>query len=71
MIDLASRAQLLDDSFNLANAELINMTIFLKLVNYLKFEEDSLPFKSASEGLAFFNSMLIHNYTIHKVFKVF
>lgn len=49
------RAQLLDDSFNLGRAEVINQTMFLDITKYLSKETDPLAFTPAFIG---FNYML-------------
>ena len=69
-IDVISRAQLLDDSFNLGKAELIDQTIFLKLASYLKFETNNLAFQAANDGFNFIEIMLSDNYSVFKLFKV-
>jgi aminopeptidase N len=71
MIDVISRAQLLDDSFNLGKSEIIDQTIFLKLASYLKFETDSLAFQAANDGFNFIENMLSNNYSVFKIFKVY
>ena len=70
MIDVISRAQLLDDSFNLANAELINITIFFKLANYLKFETNNLPFQASNDGFRYISRMLNNDFFSLKNFEV-
>ena len=70
VLDASSRAQLIDDSFNLGRAELIDQTKFLELVSYLAKETDSLPFVPAVEGLAYFESMLVDKFETFEMFKV-
>jgi aminopeptidase N len=70
LIDPISRAQLIDDSFNLARAELLSFTVYLKLIEYLRNETHGMPFDTALDGLFFIDRMLSYNYTIHKAFKV-
>ena len=71
IIDETSRAQLIDDSFNLGRAEFIDQTIFLDIVNYLQNETVNMPFEAALDGLDFFSRMLDSDYTILSKFKVF
>ncbi|XP_050432825.1 uncharacterized protein LOC126840878 [Adelges cooleyi] len=52
-INVFNRAQLLDDSFNLARADILSYTVPLELTTYLDKEEDMLPWYSAKDGLAF------------------
>ena len=70
LIDVISRAQLLDDSFNLGKAEYIDQTIFLRVAGYLRRETDGIPFQAASDGLNYIGNMLVSNYTSHKKFQV-
>jgi len=70
-IDVISRAQLLDDSFNLGKAELIDQTIFLRLASYLKFETNNLAFQAANDGFNFIESMLENDFNAIKNFQVF
>lgn len=71
VIDSLSRAQLIEDSFNLGRAELIDQGIFFRIINYLANEEDPLPFQAAFNGLNFLNDMLSSNYMAYEIFKVF
>jgi len=58
MIDCVSRATLIDDSFNLGRAEIIDQKIFLDIIGYLKFEEDHVPIQAAHYGLEFIGNMI-------------
>lgn len=70
-ISLVNRAQLISDSFNLANAEFLDHSIFLRLLsNYLVNETEYLPFRAAREGLNYLDDMFISNYTVYKLFQV-
>lgn len=48
---MLNRAQLIDDSFNLARAGKLNLTVPLKLTGYLEKEDDVVPWYSAMNGL--------------------
>ena len=70
VIDSISRAQLIEDSFNLGRAEIINQTIFLEIIEYLVNETDPLPFMAAFKGLQYFDDMLSSEYFSYEYFKV-
>lgn len=57
-IDITSRAQLVDDSFNLGRAGIIDQEIFLQIIDYLKYESKQLPIKAALYGINFIGNML-------------
>ncbi len=69
-IDIINRAQLIDDSFNLGRAGLIDQTLFLKITSYLVNETDPLAFQTAFIGLNYIADMLSHDDDIFKMFKV-
>lgn len=52
-IHVLNRAQLIDDSFNLARAGKLNYTIPLNLVRYLEKEDDIIPWFSALNTLSY------------------
>lgn len=52
-IHVLNRAQLLDDSFNLARAGLLNYSSALDLSTYLKNEDDVIPWYTAIECLSY------------------
>lgn len=57
-VHVLNRAQLIDDSFNLARAGKLNYTIPLTLTQYLEKENDLVPWYSAMNGLDYvLNSM--------------
>lgn len=58
-IEETSRAQLLDDAFNLGRAEYIDQTVFLTMGSYLKNEKSALVFQTAFYGLEFISDMLV------------
>lgn len=65
-----NRAQLLDDSFHLAEAEeLVNHTVFLEMTNYLQHETDYIPWYAAHRAFAVLNRALA-NTDSHDLFKV-
>lgn len=47
VIHVLNRAQLLDDSFNLARAGLLEYTTALDLSRYLEYEDDQIPWYTA------------------------
>lgn len=52
-IHVLNRAQLIDDSFNLARAGELSYVIPLTLINYLVKENDFIPMYSALNGLSY------------------
>lgn len=50
-VNVLNRAQLIDDSFNLARAGQLNYTIPLSLLKYLENETDVIPWFSAMKSL--------------------
>ena len=69
-IDVINRAQLIDDSFNLGRAGLIDQTLFLKITSYLTNESDPLAFQTAFIGLNYIADMLSSNKLHHRIFQV-
>lgn len=55
MIHYRNRAQLIDDSFNLAWANLIEFDILLGIMDYLKHELDYIPWMAANRAISFLN----------------
>lgn len=70
-IDIINRAQLIDDSFNLGRAGLIDQTLFLKITSYLVNETDPLAFQTAFIGLNYIAEMLSTNKDQYKLFQVY
>ena len=64
------RAQLLDDSFNLGRAEVIDQLRFLEITRYLKNEADGLPFTPAFTGLNFMTTFIEDVPEIFEPYKV-
>lgn len=64
-----NRAQLIDDSFNLARAGELNYDTPLKLIQYLSNEKNFIPWDSANAALNYLNIMLNGN-PIYGKFKV-
>lgn len=64
-----NRAQLLDDSLNLARAGILNYTTALDLTTYLARESDFIPWISYFRSLTFLNTRLAgtEHYEIFKV----
>ncbi|KAG5672285.1 hypothetical protein PVAND_002422 [Polypedilum vanderplanki] len=55
----ANRAQLIDDSMNLARADILDYTVAMDMTKYLKHEKDFVPWKTAINNLLYVDSMLI------------
>lgn len=53
-----NRAQLIDDAFNLAQADLLNIKITFNLIKYLEQETDYIVWKAAFNGLSKLNNLL-------------
>ncbi|XP_014827880.1 PREDICTED: aminopeptidase N-like [Poecilia mexicana] len=58
VIPLINRAQLVDDSFNLARAQLLSTTLALRTTSYLSKETEYMPWQSALNNLNYFYLML-------------
>jgi len=71
LIDAISRAQLLDDSFNLGRAEILDQLKFLEMSEYLSNEVDPLPFVPAFSGLNFIGNLLNNDYETFQLYKKF
>nr|CAD7409546.1 unnamed protein product [Timema cristinae] len=57
-IHVLNRAQLLDDAFNLARAEILDYTTALEITKYLSRETDYIPWYSALSSLSYLNNRL-------------
>lgn len=57
-ISVINRAQILDDSLNLAQAGLLDYEVALNLTNYLVVEHEYLPWESALASLKYISSMM-------------
>lgn len=57
-IPRANRAQLIDDAFNLARAEYLDMAVALKLLTYLRLEMEYAPWAAANNVLNYFHGKL-------------
>lgn len=71
IIDPINRATLLDDSFNLGRAEIVDQLLFMNMSEYLQYEQDGLPFVPALIGLDYIGNMLQNDYFTYDLFKVF
>ena len=71
LIDATSRAQLIDDSFNLGRAEIIEQTKFLDVISYLEHETDPLPILNAINGLDYIHMMISNDFETLNLYKVF
>ena len=69
IFDSLTKAQLIDDSFNLGRAEIIDQIKFLDVVSYLNKENDPLPFVPAITGLNYLEKMLVDRYETFEMFK--
>jgi len=69
-IDVVSRAQILNDLFNLGRAELKNQTDYFEVISYLKNEKDPMPFIVLFSNLNYLADMLSSDYTTFELFKV-
>ncbi|XP_043469608.1 aminopeptidase N [Leptopilina heterotoma] len=69
-ISTINRAQLIDDSLNLARSGKLNYSTALDLTNYLVRETEYLPWKSALTAMSYLNSMLI-KYQGYDKFRVY
>ena len=70
LIDRVSRAQLIDDSFNLGRAEIIDQTVFLKINTYLVKESSPLAFIPAFNGLNIISSLISTEVDTFNAYKV-
>ncbi|KAF6203836.1 hypothetical protein GE061_002171 [Apolygus lucorum] len=74
-----NRAQLIDDSLQLARAGQLNYSVALNLTTYLAEEVSYLPWETAFPGLGFLNTMLkkmpiydkFKSYYLHLIFKLY
>lgn len=71
IINPINRAQILDDTYNLGRAEIIDQIIFLNTSKYLKKEQDPLPFTAALNGLNYISTMLQSDFFVSSKFDVF
>ncbi len=70
-IDPSSRAQIYDDSLNLARAGLLSYEITLQVVQSLVFEKEYIPLRAGINGLSYIGQMLRANPTIYSEFQQF
>ena len=70
LIDVINRASLIDDSFNLGRAELVDQTLFFDIVKYLRNETSSIPFEAAYDGLDYIKNMLSFEMESSRLIKV-
>ncbi|KAK2913418.1 hypothetical protein Q8A67_001817 [Cirrhinus molitorella] len=54
VIPVLNRGQIIDDAFNLARAEIINITLALRTTKYLSKEMEYIPWESAIRNLQYF-----------------
>ncbi|XP_068169617.1 aminopeptidase N-like isoform X2 [Antennarius striatus] len=58
VLPLINRAQLIDDAFNLARAQMISTTLALRTTSYLSLETEYMPWQSALDNLHYYYLML-------------
>ncbi|XP_042268842.1 aminopeptidase Ey-like [Thunnus maccoyii] len=58
VIPLINRAQLVDDAFNLARAQLVSTTLALRTTSFLSMETEYMPWQSALDNLHYYYLML-------------
>ncbi|XP_062245063.1 aminopeptidase N-like [Platichthys flesus] len=58
VIPVINRAQLVDDAFNLARAQLISTSLALRTTSYLLLETQYMPWQSALNNLQYYDLML-------------
>ncbi|XP_075898957.1 aminopeptidase N-like [Nelusetta ayraudi] len=58
VLPLINRAQLVDDAFNLARAQLVPTTLALRTTTHLSEETEYLPWQSAINNLQYYHKML-------------
>ncbi|XP_051239122.1 aminopeptidase N-like [Dicentrarchus labrax] len=58
VIPVINRAQLVDDAFNLARAQLVPTTLALRTTSYLSAETEYMPWQSALDNLNYYYLML-------------
>ncbi|TWW53291.1 Aminopeptidase N, partial [Takifugu flavidus] len=54
LIPLVNRGQLIDDAFNLARANLVNVTLALDSTRFLRKETEYIPWEAATRNLQYF-----------------
>ncbi|XP_029697770.1 aminopeptidase N isoform X1 [Takifugu rubripes] len=60
LIPLVNRGQLIDDAFNLARANLVNVTLALDSTRFLRKETEYIPWEAATRNLQYFVLMFQH-----------
>ncbi|KAG7523067.1 aminopeptidase N-like [Solea senegalensis] len=58
VVPVLNRAQLVDDAFNLARAQLVSTTLALRTTSYLQGETEYIPWQSALNNLHYYDLML-------------
>ncbi|XP_076590003.1 aminopeptidase N-like [Chaetodon auriga] len=58
VIPVINRAQLVDDAFNLARAQLVSTTLALRTTSYLSMETEYMPWQAALDNLHYYDLML-------------
>jgi aminopeptidase N len=68
-INVKNRAQILDDAFNLARADLLHYKTAFKLTKYMENENEYTPWDAAMNGLAFVRNILSQTSSYGKYMK--
>ena len=71
MFHRLNRAQLVDDAFALARADLLTYLVPVEMAKYLVDETDYIPIKAALNNLAYLELMFRDNDADHDVFRAF
>uniref|UniRef100_A0A673NCL0 Aminopeptidase n=1 Tax=Sinocyclocheilus rhinocerous TaxID=307959 RepID=A0A673NCL0_9TELE len=61
VIPVVNRAQILDDTFNLARASIRNITLALRTTKYLLHEQEYIPWEAALRNLNYFFQLFDHS----------
>jgi len=69
-IHVLSRAQLIDDAFNLARAGQLDYSVALHLSKYLKYENNTTPWYSAMNGFSYLLERMPRSDEGYEDFKV-
>ena len=67
---MVNRAQILDDSFNLAKASLLTYDTVFNLINYIQNESEYIPWDTFLSGISYILVML-RKTPAYEVFKVY
>lgn len=71
LLSPVDRAKLIDDSFNLAKANAIDLSIYLNLIEYLSEEQHNVPIETALITFDYLTNMISDDYSLFKSFRLF